>query len=100
MKNNIIVVKTKNQPLRVDVSFIQDWNGFDILLNFIKSSYSVTVLKQADGPDARRCVLEINGKLLELIHDDMLGNYLIAPSKESEPILYDIGYTLKNQFKV
>lgn len=97
---NIIYIKRNNKPLKIDVCVLQDWDGFNTIIKFIENHYDVTVLKKADGPDARRWILEINGEVIELIHDDMTGNFIIATSETSEKILYEIGNDLENELKL
>lgn len=68
-------------------------------MQFLKISYNVKILQSADGPDVRRWIFECEGKVFELIHDDGIGNYFIAPSEESEPLLYKIGKDLEERLK-
>lgn len=91
--------KRSNERLEVDICAIPGWNGFDKLIVFIKNYYAVKVVAKYDGPDARHSILESNGQKIELIHDDVFGNYLVAHTVESEPLVYAIGKDLENRLR-
>jgi len=97
IKKNILIIEKENEPLQIDVFAIQDWESFDKLIEFVKKYYNAHVIKEADGPGARRWILESNGKLFQLIHDDMSGNYFVALSKDSEELVYKIGRDLESR---
>jgi hypothetical protein len=96
---NIIFIKKNNNPLKIKVRIIPDWEGFDKLVQFLKDNYYVKVLKSADGPDARRWIFECEGKIFELIHDDDLGNYFLSPTQDSDDLVYRIGKDLEGKIK-
>ncbi|MBI5843303.1 MAG: hypothetical protein HZB23_01390 [Deltaproteobacteria bacterium] len=88
-----------NQPLEVDICAIPGWEGFDKLIQFLKNEYSIDIIKMIDGPDARRWILKARGINFELRHDDVYGNYLYAPSSESEKIVTEIGQDIEQRLK-
>ncbi len=83
--------------LRVDVCAVSDWAGFDKLIQFLKNEYKIEVLKEIDGPDARRWLLRSEGCDFELQHDDPYGNLIVATSKESEELVRKIGLDLEQR---
>jgi hypothetical protein len=97
-KEKNIIIKRENQPLQIDIYPVQDWEGFDELINFIVEHYAATILEKADGPDARRWIMMKEGKVFELIHHDMVGNFLIAPTEDSESIILEISAALERNF--
>jgi hypothetical protein len=99
MTQPILFLKNSHDQLEVKISAVPDWDGFDKLIDFIKQEYHAVSLNAYDGPDARRWILEIDGIQFELIHDDMFGNYLVAPTIESEEIVREIGKDLEERLK-
>jgi hypothetical protein len=88
-----------NKLPKIDVYNIDDWEGFEKVIEFLRRNYNVQVVAKYDGPDARRWILECNGVKFELIHDDGYGNYFIAPSKNSEKIVCDIAKDIENRMR-
>lgn len=99
MKKNIYFTKEKNKPLEGHILPVADWEGFDKLIMFVQKYYDAKVLAEFDGPDARRWILESNGKQFELIHQDALGNYFLAPTEDSEEIVYQIANDIDQRFQ-
>ena len=99
MSKPILILKQPNERLEIKICAISSWGGFDELIQFLKNEYNAKVLSENDGPDARRWILESQNKKIELIHDDMYGNYLIAPTEDSEDIVYEIGKDLEERLK-
>jgi hypothetical protein len=95
----VLFIRDKNKLLKVDICYMQDWEGFEKLIKFVQKHYSASILAQYDGPDARRWILKSNHLIFELIHDDMLGNYFVASTKESESLVYEIGKNLESRLK-
>jgi hypothetical protein len=91
--------KKTNQPLEVNICAIPDWEGFDKLIQYLKNEYSVEIISQNDGPGARKWIFKARGLIFEMRHDDGYGNYLFAPSSDSERIVCEIGKDLENRLK-
>ena len=85
--------------LKIKVRALPGWNNFDELIEFLKEEYSAVVLEGNDGPDARRWILMSHWKKIELIHNDMSGNYLVAPTEDSEELVTEIAKDLENRLK-
>ena len=94
---NISLILEKDSFLKVDVGAVSDWDGFDKLIQFLKNEYKIEVLKEIDGPDARRWLLRSEGCDFELQHDDPYGNLIVATSKESEELVRKIGLDLEQR---
>lgn len=99
MKKSVVFLRNSNKQLEVKINAIPDWQGFDKLIIFLQQQYNTKILAEYDGPDARRWILASNGQQFELIHDDMFGNYLIAPNEDSETLINEIGRDLENRLK-
>lgn len=97
MTKDVIFSKYANKPLEVEICAIASWEGFDQLIAFLQQEYSAIIIEENDGPDARRWILESNHQRFELVHDDMFGNYLIAPTKDSEPLVYEIALDIEKR---
>lgn len=97
MNQPISILREKNKPLAIEIPAMPSWDGFDKLTNFLIEEYSTVVLVKADGPDARRWVLESNGSQFELIHDDLMGNKLMAPTADTEELILRIGHDLEER---
>lgn len=92
-----VVYLRESGNLHVVICPIPDWEGFDKLIKFMQMYYEIVLLKQNDGPGARRWVLEKDGHQFELIHDDGYGNYLLARTASSEPIVNEIAKDLEQR---
>jgi hypothetical protein len=99
MNTTVLFNKQPNKPLEVNICPISDWDGFDKIIQFLKNEYSAEILSQVDGPGSRRWVVKIKNQEIELRHDDGYGNYLFAPSLESEEIVREIGRDLENRLQ-
>ena len=99
MSKPVIFIKDENNRYRAVIDVIPDWDGFDKLIRYLEINYQTKILKSYDGPDARRWVIEVDGVIIELIHSDDYGNYLVAPTEESESLVYKIGKDLENRLK-
>lgn len=97
MKNPVVITSRKDENLEIKISAIPDWEGFDKLISFLEKHYGAKALETYDGPDARRWILECQNQIIELIHDDMFGNYLHAPSVESEVVVKNIAKDLEQR---
>ncbi|CAN5273591.1 hypothetical protein BH10PSE19_BH10PSE19_09620 [soil metagenome] len=96
---SVLFLKRPNERLEVKICAIPDWEGFDKLIIFLKQQYDAKILAEYDGPDARRWILESHGQQFELIHDDMFGNYLVAPTINSENLVQEIGKDLEQRLE-
>jgi len=94
-----VAFSSKKYPLEVYVYAVSDWDGFDKLIQFMKTEYSVEIIECIDGPDARRCILKSEEKVFELRYDDPYGNSLVAISESSVEIVRKIGKDLEGRLK-
>ena len=82
------------KPLEVWIDAWPDWDRFDNLVALLTTDYGATVRAAIDGPDARRWILDIDGAVFELIHDDPWGNYLVATTAAGEAVIRRVGCDL------
>src|SRR3990167_3244872 len=99
MNKSVVVTSRKNEKLEITIVAIPDWDGYDKLILFLTKHYDAIIIAEYDGPDARRWILKCHDQIIELIHDDMFGNYLLAPTVESEPIVTEIANDLEERLK-
>ena len=93
MKKGIVSIwEYPNEPLKIHILKGEDWEGFDEIVEYLIKSLNV------DGPDARRWILKQNNIIFEFIHSDGFGNYLLAPTKESEIIIKNIANNIDNNY--
>lgn len=97
MRKSVVVTSKKGDKLEITVVAVPGWEGFDKLILFLEKHYGAKALKKYDGPDARRWILKCQNQIIELIHDDMFGNYLHAPTVESEGIIKNIAKDLEQR---
>lgn len=97
MSKSVLFLRDNTGEYSVLVKAIPDWEGFEKLVKFLEINYQANVLESYDGPGARRWIIEVQNKIIELIHDDGYGNYFLAPTVESEEILNTIGKDLENR---
>ena len=98
MDKPVIVTSKKGERLEIAVKAVPGWEGFDELISYLIQHYEATVLKELDGPDARRWILKCHDQIIEVHHDDMFGNYLFAPTLESEEVIREIAQDLGERF--
>ena len=97
-RKKIIFSKFPGKHLQAFIDPVSNCDGFDKLIQYMKNEFSVKVIDSFDGPAARRWILESEGIRFELIYDDGCGNYLLAPTIESETIVKKIGSDLETRF--
>jgi len=90
-----MIDRNENSQLEVLIFPIEDWEGFDKLIEYMGNEFEAVVLEKIEGPYSRRYILSAKGKEFELIHDDGYGNYLLAPTKESELTIMEIAKDLE-----
>jgi hypothetical protein len=91
-RSKILITKRARRPLEISIGEAEDWEGFDMLIQYMENTFHVTVIDAIDGPGARLWTLaDDSGVQFELVHDDGYGNYLLAPTPESEEIIMKIG---------
>lgn len=93
----IYICREQNKPLEVEIPAMPSRDGFNKLIDFLVKEYNAVVLFDADGPDARRWILESKGTQFELVHDDLVGSALVAPSVDSEELVLKIGKDLEQR---
>jgi hypothetical protein len=90
------IVRSKKEPLKIEIPSIPTWTGFDEIIDFLVQEYNALILEKNEDPFERAWILEINKKKIELIHGDWDGNYLQA-SEEGEAIILEIGEVLEER---
>ena len=94
-----VIVSRTDGHLQCDVVAVSDWEGFEKLFRFLERHYDAKVQRQFDGPDSRRWVLDVQGKALEIQHEDPWGNVILAPhNSNSSPMAWERVHwnTIKN----
>jgi hypothetical protein len=69
--------------LEVEIKNWANWEDFDRITKYLRNKHNAVLIKNADGPDARFCEFLIDGDVITLIFDDMLGHFFRVPNKES-----------------
>jgi len=96
-KQAVVLTKNVNDLIEVDVCVVNDWEGFEKLIQFMQNEYSISVLEKFDGPDARRWVLKSGESTFELVHEDPYGNTLVSSNIASNQLVETIGLDLKQR---
>lgn len=91
----VLWIERPGEPLRVSIEAWPDWEHFDRLVELLQARYSASVREACDGPDARRCVLEADGVVFELWHDDWGFNTLVATTEGAQTLVRKIGQDLE-----
>lgn len=99
MEKPVVVTSREGENLEIKISAVPGWEGFDKLILFLRKHYDAEVIQESDGPDARRWILNCYGQTIEVIHDDMYGNYLLAPTPVSDDIVKEIAADLEDRLK-
>ncbi len=96
-KQAVVLTKNANDLIEVDVCVINNWEGFEKLIQFLQNEYSISILEKFEGPDARRWILKSGDSSFELIYEDPYGNTLISTNTESNKLVEAIGLDLKQR---
>lgn len=91
---------TRNATGLLEVSFctLPGFNNFKKLIQYMQKNFKATVGDIVDSNVGEKtCTLRINDQQCTLIYDDGFGNYLCAPTKVSETIIYDIGKDIERK---
>ena len=99
MTKPVLFFRDYSNIYRAVINPIPDWDGFDKLISYLEINYHTKILNSFDGPGARRWIVEVNGTVIELIHDNGYGNYFLAPTVESEAMVREIGQYLEERLK-
>lgn len=94
---SVVVSRRKDERLAVSVHGVPGWEGFDQLLQYLEKTYAADVVRQVDGPDARRAWLVAGTVELELLYEDTCGSSLIAPDPRSEELVLRIAEDLRSR---
>jgi hypothetical protein len=72
------VSTVKNTDGSTEVYFvgIEHWDDFDLLLGLLQQENDCAILSNQEMVYMRKAVLSMSGIEFQLMHDDMLGNYL------------------------
>ncbi len=94
-----VVISRSHGRLQCNVAAVPDWEGFDKLVQFLTKHYGAEVVESVDGPDARRCWMEVREHVLEIEHEDPWGNTIVAPTEAAEPVLQQVAEDLVERLK-
>jgi len=81
----------------IDIRAISSWDGFDIIVDYLKQIYSAEILDIFDGIWSRHCNLMINNMPFKIEHDDMFGNQLISLHESGNIFLKDVYHDMKSR---
>lgn len=95
LPESVVVSRRKDERLEVSVHAVPGWEGFDQLLQYLEKTYATDVVRQVDGPDARRAWLVAGTVELELLYEDTCGSSLVAPTPHSEKLVLRIAEDLR-----
>ena len=73
--------------------------GFDKLVQYFSNEYDCEVFSKVDGPDARLWEIGIKGQIVNLVHDDMLGNFFYSKNASAEPLLESLASKLEKRIE-
>ncbi len=85
--------------LEFHVEDISSWDGFDEICRFFIEHLGAELLSKNDGPDARVWKMRVNGETVNVVHDDMIGNFFFADRKGGEPIVGELAQRLDERIK-
>ena len=68
----------------IEFTRLNSWEEFRLIADAIVKHEDAAIRQRNDGPDARRWIIEVDGVNLELCHDDMGINWLVAPLSYQE----------------
>jgi hypothetical protein len=81
------------------VEDISTWNGFEEICRFFVEHLGATHVSQNDGPDARVWKVQLKGEIINVVHDDMVGNFFFAERNEAEAIASQIAEKLNERIQ-
>jgi len=81
------------------VEDLESWEGFDKLVQYFSNEYDCEVFSKVDGPDARLWEIGIKGQIVNLVHDDMLGNFFYSKNASAEPLLESLASKLEKRIE-
>lgn len=100
MEGEVVTLSRRGDRVSCDVAAIPDWEGFEKIIRFLEKYYSATVRSKADGPDARRWILEVDGGMIEVQHDDPYGNRVLSMSASADSLVERVALDLRDRLRV
>jgi hypothetical protein len=89
-----VVLSRRGERTSCEISAIPDWDGFEKIVRFLEKYYGANIQSRADGPDARRWILDVSLGVIELHHDDPYGNTLLSTSPETDDLVERVAMDL------
>lgn len=74
------IVTEVDDGIDADINAIQDWEGFETLVRFLRTYYNANVDDAFDGPDTRTAKLSIGSTQLS-VHHGPYGNSICSSGK-------------------
>ena len=90
-----VTLSGRGEGLECSVHAVSGWEGFEKLVKYLVKHHGAILVQQHDGPDARRALLHIRGKAIEVQFEDPWGNSIISPSSASNEVLSGIAADLQ-----
>jgi hypothetical protein len=72
------------------VQGLESWDDFAAIVSKVLQSLSSTIVQQGDGPDARLCIVLVEGYEITFAYDDMLGNFFYSRDKDAGGVIRSI----------
>ena len=89
MEPTLKIFDTKN-CLTLWLNTIESWEGFEQIACFIEINCGGKVIDKTDGPDSRIWLIEINNSIINLKHDDLMGNCICSTNQNENWIVEQI----------
>jgi hypothetical protein len=85
MHKPVVLRARPDGDFEVDIPVMSGEEGFEKLVQFLTNEYGAIVTYSANGPDAKRWFLSIEGVTIFVDHDDPYGNSILS-SKEARSV--------------
>ena len=93
-----VVTTWRDGRLRCEVNGFDGWNGFEALADLLTAHHDARVDERFDGPGDRRWRLAIDGEVVELLHEDYVGNSIVSTSPRANAIVQRVARDLRRRF--
>lgn len=94
---NVVFDYLKDGRVLLMLRRLDSWEDFDSLIDFLKDFYDAKVSLSADGPGARRWILDISGFTVEVLFDDLGGIDILSTNAEGFELIKKIGMDLNER---
>lgn len=95
-KQKAVVVSVRGTGcVDIDIPAVAGYDGFDKLRQYLLNEYQAVPKSNADGPDARRCVLALVNAEVELVYEDPYGNSIHSIGPDASGLVERIGRDLE-----